>query len=590
MSTLQSLKAASNLTDVASLLGFKPSFLSYVLYKQAATEKYKSFQIPKKFGGVRSITAPFAGMKLAQKRLADLLQDCAIEIGKVKGRKDWVSHGFKRERSIVTNANQYRHRRFVFNIDLKDFFPSINFGRVRGYLMKQNELALNEKVATVLAQIACFDNALPQGSPCSPIISNLIAHILDMHCVKLASQAGCTYSRYADDLTFSTNKKVFPAEIAVRSETDPDGWAPGDELSKLVKRSGFDINPAKTRMQYRDSRQEVTGLVVNKRINVRREYRHNVRAMVHQLLLSGSFTTLLPEKDVATGAVTMQEKAGTLNQLNGMLSFIGFVDLKNKERSKAQIQEQRRLSSTELLHRKFLLYRDFYAAPSPVIVCEGETDNIYLLHAIRSLAAQFPHLAGMSPEGKIALKIRLYKHSGSRTAKIIGLGDGGSGSLTRFINAFRDDAKGFKAPGHRHPVIILYDNDAGAQGLSKILKAGTPVSENGATKFIHLSQSLYALPTPPVNGKKDSKIEDFFEQATKMTIISGKTFRDGNNADNNQHYGKVVFAHKVIKPNAKTINFDGFIPLLNNIMAVLGHHYATNAGTEATAAAAASVN
>jgi RNA-directed DNA polymerase len=153
-----------------------------------------------------------------------------------------------------------------------------------------------------------------------------------------------------------------------------------------------------------------------------------------------------------------------------MLSFIGFVDLKNKERSKNQPQEMKRPSSRDLLHRKFLLFRDFYAAPSPVIVCEGETDNVYLLHAIRSLVAQYPDLVGKTPEGKIALKVRLYKHSGSSTAKIIGLGDGGSASVAKFIHVFRDDAKGYSAPGQHHPVIILYDNDDGAQGLSKILK------------------------------------------------------------------------------------------------------------------------
>jgi RNA-directed DNA polymerase len=310
MSKLLALKSASNLDDVAALLGFKPKFLSYILYKQSSDEKYKSFQIPKKYGGVRSITAPLGGLKLAQTRLSGLLQDRAGEISKAKGRRDWVSHGFKRERSILTNAGQHRHRRYIFNIDLKDFFPSINFGRVRGYFMKQNEFALDAKVATVLAQIACINNGLPQGSPCSPVISNLIAYILDMHCLELASNAGCTYSRYADDLTFSTNKKVFPDEIAVRSEANPHEWAPGKQLSRRIKRSGFDINPAKTRKQYRDSRQEVTGLVVNKRINVRREYRHNVRAMVHQLLKTGSFNTLVPEKDPASGAVTMSENPG----------------------------------------------------------------------------------------------------------------------------------------------------------------------------------------------------------------------------------------------------------------------------------------
>jgi RNA-directed DNA polymerase len=277
----------------------------------------------------------------------------------------------------------------------------------------------------------------------------------------------------------------------------------------------------------------------------------------------------------------MKEKAGTLNQLHGMLSFIGFVDVKNKERSKNQPQEAKRLSSKDLLHRKFLLYRDFYAAPSPVVVCEGETDNVYLLHAIRSLASQFPDLAGKTPEGKITLKIRLYKHSGSSTAKIIGLGDGGSGSLAKFIHAFREDVKGFSAPGQRHPV--MYDNDTGAQGLAKVLKGGKHISENGTTIFIHLLRSLYAVPTPPVNGKSGSKIEDFFETALKATAIDGKTFREEHDADNSHHYGKVIFAHKVVKPNAESINFNGFAPLLENVVAVLKFHYAASDEAEAAA-------
>ena len=123
-------------------------------------------------------------------------------------------------------------------IDLEDFFPSINFGRVRGYFIRDKSFALDEDVATVVAQIACHENALPQGSPCSPVISNLIAQVLDMHLVRLASKVGCTYSRYADDLTFSTNKKVFPAEIAGPSETEPHRWMPGKDLQRIITYSG----------------------------------------------------------------------------------------------------------------------------------------------------------------------------------------------------------------------------------------------------------------------------------------------------------------------------------------------------------------
>jgi RNA-directed DNA polymerase len=188
MSRIVTLKAAASLSDVAKLLDFKPKAVSYILYKQAAAAKYKTFQIPKRNGGERTIKAPIDALKLLQHRLSDLLQDCVDEINAAKQRKDRAAHGFKRKRSIITNARQHRHRRWVFNLDLQDFFPSINFGRVRGFLVKNRDFELHEDVATVITQIACHEDSLPQGSPCSPVISNLVAHLLDMRLVKLASE------------------------------------------------------------------------------------------------------------------------------------------------------------------------------------------------------------------------------------------------------------------------------------------------------------------------------------------------------------------------------------------------------------------
>src|SRR5712692_5700967 len=231
MSRLATLKAATSRGDVAKLLDFKPKAVSYVLYKQLEATKYKTFQIPKRNGGQRTIKAPIDALKVLQHKVSDLLQDCVDEINKAKQRKDRTAHGFKRKLSIITNARQHRHRRWVFNTDLEDFFPSINFGRVRGFLLKNRDFQLHKDAATVIAQIACHDNSLPQGSPCSPVISNLVAHLLDMRLVKLVSSVGCTYSRYADDLTFSTNKKDFPPEIAVPSGTEdsaPHLWLPSE--------------------------------------------------------------------------------------------------------------------------------------------------------------------------------------------------------------------------------------------------------------------------------------------------------------------------------------------------------------------------
>jgi RNA-directed DNA polymerase len=149
--------------------------------------KYSTFGIPKRGGGKRTIKAPANQLKLLQQKLSVLLQDCMDEINLAKGRKDKLSHGFKRDRSIRSNARQHRRRRHVFNLDLQDFFPSINFGRVRGFFISDKNFGLTPPVATVIAQIACDNNSLPQGSPCSPVVSNLVAHIMDLQLLRLVS-------------------------------------------------------------------------------------------------------------------------------------------------------------------------------------------------------------------------------------------------------------------------------------------------------------------------------------------------------------------------------------------------------------------
>ncbi len=574
MFRLVTLKAAKSLSDVAKLLDFKPKAVSFILYKQPEATKYKTFQIPKRNGGQRTIKAPVDALKLLQRKLSELLQDCVDEINSDKQRKDRTAHGFKRKRSIITNARQHRHRRWVFNLDLEDFFPSINFGRVRGFLLKNRDFELHEKAATVIAQIACHENSLPQGSPCSPVISNLVAHLLDMRLVKLASEVGCTYSRYADDLTFSTNKKEFPADIAGPSGAEGAAfhlWLPGEALQKTIERTGFRINAKKTHQMYRASRQDVTGLVVNKKINVRWEYRHNVRAMVHSLVKTGAFQILgVTYKD---GQALLEKRAGTLNELHGMLGFIDSIDVYNKTHTSDALPHER--SSNEKVYREFLIYSTFYAAPTPVVICEGETDNIYLTHAIRNLAAEFPALAEVMPDKKIRLKVRLYKYPKTSTARLLDLKDGGSSVLSNFIGAYKTETKHFAGPGLTEPVVILYDNDDGAKSIRKTIKNVSNVMPTGAEPFVHVIKNLYAVPTPLGASGTPSKIEDFFDASIKATVIGGKAFHAGDGFDTDKHYSKKIFAHKVVRPKADTIDFSAFRPLLTNLVAAINKHKAS---------------
>ncbi|CUI05738.1 retron Ec67 family RNA-directed DNA polymerase/endonuclease [Massilia antarctica] len=580
MILLAKLRSAKTIHHLAAILGFKASALAYILYGKGGASNYKKFDIPKRYGGARHISAPMPELKLLQSRLSDVLQNCLAEINEAAGRSDKIfdrvnsradriSHGFRRHRSIITNAREHRNRKFVLNVDLKDFFGSINFGRVRGYFIKDKKFLLSPEIATMIAQIACYENTLPQGSPCSPILSNLIGHVLDVHLVGLAAKKGCVYSRYADDLTFSTSKPVFPSSIASSDPTNEHLWLPGKELVRLVEKSGFEINPSKTRMQYRNSRQEVTGLIVNKKVNVRSEYRNTVRAMVHHLFTTGTFEILQRVSD-GKGGVTISQVPGKVNQLHGMLGFIDGVDLYNKKLI-GVAKGASNLPSKETMYRRFLLYKEFYATTSPVIVCEGKTDNIYILHAIRSLAATYPKLATTNADGTIKLNVRIFKYSGTSTGRILKM-HGGTGDLGNFMLDYRTECARFKAPGQQSPVIFLVDNDSGASSIYNIVKQITKKKVTGTEPFVHVTGNLYLCATPLIAGATESMIEDFFDSATKAITIGGKTFDPDLDDETAKHYGKVVFAHKVIRANANKIDFKEFNPILSNIVAAIDAH------------------
>jgi RNA-directed DNA polymerase len=563
MSQLQRLKSAQTLRDVAELLDFQPKMLAYILYKKPPQTKYTSFTIPKRMGGVREISAPSEDLMLLQRHLSDLLQDCMDELKKANRWDDKLAHGFKRGSSIVSNGEKHRKRRYVFNLDLEDFFGSINFGRVRGFFMKDRSFALPAGVATILAQIACHDNALPQGSPCSPVISNLVGHIVDLRLGKLAFQNGCTYSRYADDITFSTNERKFPADIAIPRQNSQQ-WQVGAKLESLIERSGFSITAPKNRMQYRESRQEVTGLVVNSKVNVRREYRHSVRAMAHRLFMTGEFQAL--------PALT----PGTLPQLHGMIGHIDHIDRYNADRRRKDGShlhaEAKGLVSKEILYRRFLVFKEFYCAIQPTVLCEGKTDNVYIKHAIKSLAAHYPGLIATNPTNQSKLKIRIFKYTNTSTGRVLKL-EGGTGQLKNFISHYANELKRFKAPGMAQPIMLLIDNDSGSNEIYSTIKTITKKAPDHAAPYIHIVGNLYLVATPlkPENGP--SAIEDFFDDQTKAFTVNGKTFDPKKEMDTDNNYGKAIFS-QLVEQNASKIDFSGFGPILDRLSAVIEVHAA----------------
>jgi hypothetical protein len=326
---------------------------------------------------------------------------------------------------------------------------------------------------------------------------------------------------------------------------------------------------------YRTSRQTVTGLIVNQEINVRREYRHKIRAMVHSLVTTGQFELLgLKHTD---DQAALEKRTGTPNELHGMLGFIDKIDDSN--RTPTPDSTSKKKPARDWVYRAFLTYTVFYAASSPVLLCEGETDNVYLTHAIRSLAADFPDLAEIMPDGKIRMKVRLYKYRHSSTARLLDLSGGVSG-LAKFIGTYGNETDHFSGPGLAQPVVIVYDNDDGAKKIHGAIKSATLIMPSGNEPFVHIVKNLYAVPTPLAPGAAESKIEDFFDKATKDTVIGGKTFDDAKDADRDKHYDKVVFAHQVVARKADSINFNGFRPFLTNIVAAINKHKLATAPLE----------
>ncbi len=265
--------------DVAELLEIKYPTLTYYLYRIPKENNYRHFTFKKKSGGFRDIYTPITPLKIIQMKLNHILQ-------LIHEPKNCV-HGFLPGRSVITNAKAHLSKSVLLNIDIKDFFQSINFGRVRGMFMA-NPYNIPDKAATVLAQICCFNNILPPGAPTSPIISNMICGKLDSQLKKISKKVQCIYTRYADDMSFSSKRKKFPELLArVYYDSNNTFVEVGELLQNVIENNGFYINSDKVRLQRNTRCQSVTGITVNKITNVKRTYIKKIRAMIYSIKKHG---------------------------------------------------------------------------------------------------------------------------------------------------------------------------------------------------------------------------------------------------------------------------------------------------------------
>lgn len=258
--------------DVATFLGLPQHQMNFILQRRRSRYAYRQVEIKKRSGKLRTLAIPHSTIKILQGDLARTLNALY--------RPRPSAHGFLPGRSIKSNAAVHVGRKWILNIDLEDFFPSIHFGRVLGAFT--GVFRISREAARPLAELCCAPTdaggVLPQGAPTSPILSNVVCGSLDSALAEIARQNGCFYTRYADDITFSSNAEEFPSALA----SVKDGVVQlGPSVIAAIERNTFRVNAAKTRLAGPRQRHEVTGLIVNERVNTHRGFVRQVRAMLH---------------------------------------------------------------------------------------------------------------------------------------------------------------------------------------------------------------------------------------------------------------------------------------------------------------------
>jgi RNA-directed DNA polymerase len=274
---------------------------------------YRSFTIEKRRGGNREIFSPDPDLKRIQRRLNYFLQ------AHYRCIKPKEVHGFVINPhhpgaycNIVENAAPHVGKRYLLNIDLKEFFPGISGKRIRE-IFRSPIFGFNENIANALTLLTTYRGHLPIGAPTSPAISNFVCYRLDSDLVALCERLGFSYTRYADDLTFSSQAPITPAMI--------------EGVRQQIENNHFAMNNQKTRLTTLNRRQTVTGLTVNEKVNVDRKLLKKIRAMLHDWKVNGLMASTRHHFGVQ-GEVNEELQRKFREKLQGYIQFT--VQVKGK--------------------------------------------------------------------------------------------------------------------------------------------------------------------------------------------------------------------------------------------------------------------
>lgn len=564
---------AADKKDLANFLNYDYKDFCWILYSQPIHNRYRVIEIPKKSGKLRLIHAPDSHLKQLQKNLAKQLTELFED---KNTNKPSFSFAYRRNNhhekfGIYFNAKRHRNRKLVVNIDLKDFFHTIEFKRIVGYFTKNNYFKFPIDVAIGIAQIACYKDPktgkvfLPQGSPVSPIISNLIAEILDAKITKLAIKYKFYYSRYADDITLSFDTKKLPTEIIKSSEND---FFLGESIIKAIKSSGFTINNDKICLRSNFDRQQVTGLVVNKKINVPRNYYNFSKSMAYNFCQFSTF-----EKSPFHTFSKNNSNKG--KSIIGIMTYIYNIKNEYKNRTantnpniytdfkieKTKSPEQlfwAKNSFTRLFLQTY--FQEFFVYKSKInLLCEGKTDPLhfktYISTLDKNIHSKYDFIAFNEDKPTIFQK-ELNIRSGTP-------------NLKRFIEIY--STLYISKLSFLNPTIIIVDNDkagnevfqCGIGRYKKTSQHGKTIINKLEVEYAYICKNLFILKLPRI--LTETTIEDLYEPTVTSTLLNGKSFSKDNNYDPNLYYGKVELLRNVIKKNKKSINYKNFDTTLEAI-------------------------
>ncbi|MDX2250160.1 MAG: reverse transcriptase family protein [Bacteroidia bacterium] len=328
--------------DSEKSIPFKIKQLTWYSNPKLGKKRYSQFQIKKKSGANRYIHAPVNGLKSLQKTLSFILQ-CVFEPHN-------TAMGFVKGKSIIDNAKLHVGSIYVYNIDLKDFFPSVDQARVWKCLQLKPFNLSGEKrlpIANIIASLCCTEmnverkkgndewetvnrSVLPQGAPTSPVITNIICQRLDYLLSSVAKRFGLKYSRYADDITFSSMHNVYQPESEFLKE-----------LYRIIAQQGFNIKEEKTRLQKNGYRKEVTGLLVNEKVNVQKRYIKYLRMWLYYWERYGyerAYTFFL-QQYIADKKNLTKSSPDMVNIIRGKLDYLRMVK-GEEDRTYMQLKER----------------------------------------------------------------------------------------------------------------------------------------------------------------------------------------------------------------------------------------------------------